>query len=145
MWPRIEKVTQPANRHVIVFTTQVMRASLWAGAAWSSRVWKQGQRNGAVRPDRPSVQCVFPDYNFNIRHPSWYIHAKVCFTLINSTVITNTYTCNKWSGYRFQLQGAIIRPLTETVKNKLYAFCKRKTPPSFRITYIYKNVLHVSW
>jgi hypothetical protein len=28
MWPRMEKVTQPASRQVSVFTTHVMRASL---------------------------------------------------------------------------------------------------------------------
>ena len=31
---------------------------------------------------------------FNIRHPYWYVHAKVYLTLINSTVTTNTHTCN---------------------------------------------------
>jgi hypothetical protein len=33
-------------------------------------------------------------FNFNIRHPCWYVHAKVYFTLISSTVTTNTYTCD---------------------------------------------------
>jgi hypothetical protein len=31
--------------------------------------------------------------NFKIRHPRWYLHAKVYFTVINSTVTTNTHTC----------------------------------------------------
>ena len=73
MWPRIEKVTQPASRHVIVFTTQVMSASLWTDPAWSWRLWKQGLHNGGLRPVSPSVQCVFFDYNFvGISTAKWY-------------------------------------------------------------------------
>jgi hypothetical protein len=34
--------------------------------------------------------------NFNIRHPRRYVHAKEYFTVIVSTVTTNTYTCETW-------------------------------------------------
>ena len=42
--------------------------------------------------------------DFNIRHPHWYAHAKVYFTVVKGTVTTNTHTCGTWSGYRFQLK-----------------------------------------
>jgi hypothetical protein len=30
-------------------------------------------------------------YNFNVRHPCWYVHAKDHFIRINSTVTTNMF------------------------------------------------------
>jgi hypothetical protein len=34
--------------------------------------------------------CLASVYNFNIRHPRWYVHAKVYFTLFSSIVKSNT-------------------------------------------------------
>jgi hypothetical protein len=31
--------------------------------------------------------------DFTTRHPCWYVHAKIYFTLISRTVITRTHTC----------------------------------------------------
>jgi hypothetical protein len=40
-------------------------------------------------------------FDFNIRHPRWYVHVKVYFTLISSTVTTNTYTCDTFDFHSF--------------------------------------------
>jgi hypothetical protein len=41
---------------------------------------------------------------FTIRHPRWYVHAKVYFTVINCIVTTHTFTYDMQSGCRFPLK-----------------------------------------